>query len=143
MRDVTSDDEANLIIRFNESGLTEDATGLISISMVEYPNYQNLIEFFGTRGALRVNFRGEIEMAKAGETDWQTIKSDLGKKVEGVHDTGFSRGFMAFAPRIVEAIQNGDTKIEHAATFADGVKVQKVLDAARESNEEKRSVRLN
>ena len=134
MTEVTSDDEANLIIRFAESDLTEDATGIVSISMVEYPNYQNVIEFFGTSGALRVNYRGEIEMAKAGETDWREIDVGLGSRVEGVADTGFSRGFMEFAPKIVEAIRDG-TEIEHAAYFEDGVKVQKVLDAAHESNE--------
>jgi predicted dehydrogenase len=42
---------------------------------------------------------------------------------------------MNFAPRIVEAILSGKTEIEHAATFEDGVKAQKVLDAAHESHE--------
>ena len=102
--------------------------------MVEYPNYQNVIEFFGETGALRVNFRGEIEMSKAGEKDWREIDVGLGKLVENVADTGFSRGFMEFAPKIVEAIRQDKTEIEHAATFADGLKVQKVLDAAHESD---------
>ena len=135
MKKVTSDDEANLIVRFADGDLTEDATGIVSISMVEYPNYQNVIEFFGTGGAIRVNFRGEIEMAKTGENDWRAVDAGLGKLVEGVADTGFSRGFMEFAPKIIDAIREGKTEIEHAATFEDGVKVQKVLDAARESNE--------
>ena len=132
--EVTSDDEANLIVRFAESDLTENATGIVSISMVEYPNYQNVIEFFGTDGALRVNFRGEIEMAKASEKDWRAIDVGLGEFVEGVADTGFSRGFMEFAPKIIEAIHEGKTEIENAATFEDGLKVQKVLDAAHESH---------
>ena len=134
-REVTSDDESNLIVRFADGDLTEDATGMISISMVEYPNYQNVIEFYGTDGALRINFRGEIEMAKSGEKDWREIDVGLGKLVEGVADTGFSRGFMEFAPKIVEAIREGKTEIEHAATFADGLKVQKVLDASHASHE--------
>lgn len=142
MAKVTSDDEANLIVRFANGDLTEDATGIVSISMVEYPNYQNVIEFFGTCGALRVNFRGEIEMAKAGENDWRAIDVGLGKLVEGLADTGFSRGFMEFAPKIVEAIRRGKTEIEHAATFEDGVKVQKVLDAAHESNEKGCAVKM-
>ncbi len=142
LRDVSSDDEANLIVRFAENDLTTDATGMISISMVEYPNYQNLVEFFGSEGAIRINFRGEIELAKKGEADWQKVEADLGKKVEAVHDTGFSRGFMEFAPRIVEAIRAGKTEIEHAATFEDGLKVQKVLDAAHESHKKKCIVKI-
>jgi predicted dehydrogenase len=41
MRDVTTDDEANLIVRFADGDWTADATGSVSISMTEYPKYQN------------------------------------------------------------------------------------------------------
>lgn len=136
MRDVTSDDECNLILRFAENDLTEDATGLISTSLVEYPNYQNIVEFFGTEGAIRVDFRGELEITRKGEKNWTRIKTDLGEKVEGTGDTGFSRGFMAFAPEIIKTIKNGETEIECAATFDDGLNVQKILDAARKSDKE-------
>ena len=134
-REVTSDDEANLIVRFADGDLTTDATGSVSVSMTEYPKYQNRMEFFGTGGAIRVEARGEVFLAKAGASDWTEIEVDLGKNVAGVPDTGFARGFMAFAPVITEAILSGKTEIKHAATFEDGVKVQKVLDAAHESNE--------
>ena len=142
MREVTSDDEANLIVRFAENDLTEDATGIISISMVEYPNYQNIIEFFGTEGALRVGYLGEIEIAKKGEKDWTKLEFETPKAPKGIFDSGFPSGFMAFAPTIIEAIREGKTEIEHAATFADGVKVQKVLDAAHESSRKKCAVKV-
>lgn len=142
MTEVTSDDEANLFFRFADGALTADATGIISISMVEYPNYQNIIEFFGSEGSLRVGFLGEIEIAKAGESDWRKIDVETGKSVAGVFDSGFPSGFMAFAPKIVDAIRKGETEIEHAATFEDGLKVQKVLDAAHESNESGCAVKI-
>lgn len=132
---MTSDDEANLIVRFAENDLLCDATGIVSISMVERPNYQNVIEFFGTKGAMRVNHLGEIELAKKDDKDWQKVETKVGDAPAGVFDSGFPGGFMAFAPKIVEAIRAGKTEIEHAATFADGLKVQKVIDAAHESNE--------
>jgi len=135
MRDVTTDDEANLIVRFADGDLTADATGNVSISMTEYPKYQNRMEFFGTTGALRVEARGEVFLGKSDATDWTKIEVDLGSNVAGVPDTGFARGFMNFAPVIIEAILNQATEIEHAAVFEDGVKVQKILDAAHESNE--------
>jgi predicted dehydrogenase len=134
MRRVTSDDESNMILRFSEGDLTEDATGIVSVSMVERPKYENLIEFFGTKGALRVGYRGEIFLAAEDEKDWREIEIEFDKPLEGVADTGFSRGFTNFAPKIVEAIQTGKSEIKHAATFADGLKVQEVIDAARESN---------
>lgn len=135
MLPVTSDDESNMLLRFADSDLTADATGLVSVSMTEYPKYRNRMEFYGERGAMRVDHRGELFIAEAGESDWRETEVGLGKAVEGVADTGFSRGFMDFVPRIVEAILEGRTAIEHAATFEDGLEVQKVLDAARESDE--------
>ena len=141
-RAVTTDDEANLILRLADGDLTEDATGQVSVSMTEYPKYQNRMEFFGTTGAIRVEARGEVFTARSGETDWTQIEVDLGKNVEGVPDTGFARGFMNFAPAIIEAIASGKTEIEHAATFEDGVRVQKVLDAAHESNETDQVVKI-
>jgi predicted dehydrogenase len=66
MRAVTTDDEANMLLRFSDGELTEDATGLVSVSMVEQPEYVNRLEFFGTDGAIRVDGRGDIFIAKNG-----------------------------------------------------------------------------
>src|SRR5262249_32598713 len=105
---VTSDDEANMLLRFADSELTEDATGLVSVSMTEGPKYNNTIEFYGTGGSMRIGPLGELFVAKTGEADWTQIDVDLGSAVAGVPDTGFARGFVAFAPKIVEAIRNGE-----------------------------------
>lgn len=139
---VTSDDECNLILRFAENDLTEDATGLVSTSLVEYPNYQNVLEFFGTEGAIRIDFRGELEIAKKDEKDWTKIDIDLGKSPKGIFDSGFPSGFMAFAPKIIKAIKNKESEIKYAATFEDGLKVQKILDAARKSDKSDCAVKI-
>lgn len=141
-RAVTTDDEANMILRFADGDVTEDATGLVSVSMAEQPEYVNRVELFGTEGAMRIDHRGELFIASNGDTAWTPIEVDLGRDVPGGPDTGFSRGFMSLAPRIIEALKNGDTFIEHAATFEDGVKVQKVLEAARESDATGKAVKL-
>ena len=134
MRAVTSDDQANMLLRFTGGEITEDATGLISCSMTESPRHRNRIEFHGTEGAMRIEDRGEIFVAQHGETDWTEIAVEPTKMADGMPDTGFPIGFMHFAPKIVDAIANGETEIKHASTFADGLAVQKVGDAARESD---------
>ena len=134
MREVTTDDEANMLLRFADGEFTDDATGLVSVSMVEQPEYVNRLEFFGTEGAMRIDHRGELWVTSNGERSWRSVAVDLGIAVPGIADSGFARGFMAFAPKIVESIASGATSIEHAATFADGLRVQRVLDAARESD---------
>ena len=133
MRDVTSDDESNLLLRFADGELINDATGIVSLSMTEGPRYMNRMEFYGDRGTVRIDHLGELYIARSGEDDWTEIDVDLGAGVEGVPDSGFSRAFKTFAPILVEALRRGSMSIENAATFADGVSVQRVLDAARES----------
>lgn len=135
MRAVTSDDQVNSLLRFYDSDFGEDVTANLSASMVEYPKYQNRVEFFGTKGAIRLEARGELFVAKAGrDNDWVSVETDLGTLVEGAPDTGFSRGFTAFAREIIDALKSGKTAVEHASTFEDGYKIQIALDGARESD---------
>jgi predicted dehydrogenase len=134
LRPVTSDDESNMLLRFADGELTTDATGLVSISMTELPRYQSRMEFYGEKGAIRVDGLGEVSIAKRGDTEWRAIEVDLGEPIAGVPDTGFSRAFNAFAPKIIDATLRGDVSIENAATFSDGLRVQRILDAAVSSN---------
>lgn len=140
---VTSDDEASLLLRFANSPFTHDATGLVSISMAERPDYENVLEFHGVGGALRIDEAGRVFLAKPEDEGWTQLESDIGTVLPGVPDSGFSRGFVKLAPQILSAIRSGDPTIEHAATFADGVRVQMVLDAARKSNETGASVLID
>lgn len=142
MRRVTTDDEANLIIKFGKSEFTEDATGVISLSMVEYPEYQNRVEIFGTKGAIRIEFDGEIFISDIKNEKWKSLKVKINPAVKGVKNTGWNNGFLAFAEEIVKALRKGETIVENAATFADGCKVQKVLDAARESDKKGCKVKI-
>ncbi len=142
LRPVTSDDEANMLLRFADSDLTEDSTGLVSVSMTEGPKYKNRLEFYGSRGSMRIDHRGELFVAEMGESDWTEIDVDLGETIPGVPDTGFARAFRAFAPKIVDAIRKGEKFVENAATFEDGVRVQQVLDSARQSDATGRAVAI-
>jgi predicted dehydrogenase len=134
LRPVTSDDESLLVLKFADGDLVSDATGLVSVSMTEYPKYKHRVELYGTKGAMAVDARGEVFFAKSSDEEWSEVGVDFGAPIAGVPDTGFSSGFTEFAPKIVEALSDGRNEIEHAATFADGLAVQNVLDAARESD---------
>ena len=142
MREVMTDDEANLILRFADSEYTSDATANISLSMVEYPIYQNRVELFGTKGAIRIEYDGELSIGKTGEEKWQKMDIELNKAVEGAKNTGWNNGFLAFATEIVKALKEEKTKVENAATFEDGYKIQLALDAARESNRTRCAVEI-
>ena len=133
-RQVTSDDEAKLMFRFADSTWTSGATGLASLSVVESGSYENRMEVYGSTGALMVEETGELWHSPAGSGTWRPCKVHQDPMAPGMRPASWSRGFAAFSCAIVEALRNRQTKVEGAAGFEDGYRVQLVLDAARESN---------
>ena len=142
LRAVTSDDRVEYAVASSQTANYPHATGLVSISMTENPKYYNRLEFFGSEGSIRIERRGELYIASNGADSWQKVDVDLGIPIPGGVDSGFARGFMAFAPMIIEAIMQGKTELEHAATFADGLILQRVLDAARLSERTKSEINV-
>ncbi|MEO7538938.1 MAG: Gfo/Idh/MocA family oxidoreductase [Pyrinomonadaceae bacterium] len=134
VRPVTSDDESNMLLRFKDSHLADHATGLVSISMVEGPAYGYHMDLYGEGGSMRIGALGELSIAYKGDKELSPIEVPLGTSIAGVPDTGFARAFVEFAPIIVRAIRSGEYFVEHAATFADGLRVQRVLEASRASD---------
>jgi predicted dehydrogenase len=143
LKEVTSDDACSLFFKFAQTELMPDADGLATVSMVEVPEYINQIEIFGSKGAIKIEHRGEVYTAKHGDKQWSQIPVNLGRGIEDQPDTGFSRGFMEFAPIIVNAILSGEKTIPSAADFYTGYRIQKVLDAARQSHKQRVAVRIS
>jgi predicted dehydrogenase len=135
MRKVTSDDEAKLLLRFHDSELANGATGMASLSVVESGSHENRLEISGTTGALMVEETGELWHSPAGSGTWRPITVHQDAMAPGMRPASWSRGFASFSCAIVEALRNGQTTLGGAATFEDGYQVQRVLDAARESNQ--------
>jgi predicted dehydrogenase len=135
MRSVTSDDTVRMMLRFAESPLTKGATGAMSLSVVESGKLQNQLEVYGSSGALMVEETGELWHSPAGSGDWRPVEVAHDPVAPGMRDGSWSRGFTAFSARIVAALREGQTRVAGAASFADGYRVQLVLDAARASNE--------
>ncbi|MDX6559583.1 MAG: hypothetical protein QOF72_2632, partial [Blastocatellia bacterium] len=75
VREVTSDDEANLLVRFADSEFTEGATGNASMSLVEPGQPEHRLELFGSLGALRIEESGELWQSKVGEGEWRGVET--------------------------------------------------------------------
>ncbi len=135
VREVTTDDETNMILRFSDSELTQGSTGAISLSMIESGKPEHRLEIFGSRGALMVEENGQLWRSAVGDVEWKKVETDRGELAAGMRDGGWARGFTAFSQKIVEALRAGRTTVDGAATFEDGYRTQLVLDAARRSNE--------
>jgi predicted dehydrogenase len=135
MRAVTTDDEAKLLFRFTDGPYTEGATGAAALSVVESGKYENRLEIYGTKGALMVEETGELWRSPTGSGQWRPVQVDQDHMAQGMRESSWSRGFTAFACRIVDAMRSGKKTVEDAASFEDGYRVQVVLDALRDSNE--------
>lgn len=134
-RPVTTDDEANLLLRFADTDLTQGATGAVSLSVVEPGRSEHRLEIFGSEGALMIEDDGVLHRAPVGSGQWQEIETERGELAAGMRDSSWARGFTTFSQHIVAALRKGRTEVEGAATFTDGYRTQLVLDAARRSQE--------
>ena len=135
MREVTTDDEVNLLLRFIDNDLIEGAMANVSLSMVEAGKPEHRVEIFGARGALMIEEGGELWQSEVGEGKWRRIEVDAVQVAPGMRDSGWARGFTVFSQKIVDALREGKTTVEGAATFEDGYRTQLVLDAGRKANE--------
>ena len=133
-REVTADDEANMLLNFADGEVTERATGVVALSMIEAGEPEHTIEVFGSEGALRVTREGALFQARVGEGVWREVETERAPLAEGMRDNEWSRGFTIFSREIIAALAEGRARIEGAATFEDGHRTQLVLDAARASH---------
>jgi predicted dehydrogenase len=133
VREVTTDDEANLLLLFD--GDSSGLTGNASLSMVQAGASAHVVEIFGSEGAVKVDGNGYVWSAKMGDTEWTSVEIDRGHLAPGMAEGSWSRGFTAFSQKIIDALREGRTTVKVAATFEDGYRTQLVLDAARRSNE--------
>lgn len=132
---VTTDDEANILLHFGDGAVTEGATGVVSLSMVEAGKSEHRIEVFGSEGALMVDGGGALFQARVGAGEWRKVSTDSAPLAAGLRDNEWSRGFTALSREIVAALREGRGHVEGAATFDDGHRTQLVLDAARAAHE--------
>ncbi len=135
-RPVTTDDEANLLLDFADGELTQNATGTISLSVVEAGSPAHRLEIFGSRGAL-MEEAGALWRAPVGAGEWQPVEVERDPLAARMQDNEWSRGFTVFARAIVESLRRGSGagEVAGAATFSDGYRTQLVLDAARRAHE--------
>jgi predicted dehydrogenase len=134
-REVTTDDETNMMLRFADGEKTDGATGSASMSLVEAGPPEHCLEIFGSTGALMIQEKGDLWQSKVGDGDWRRVEVARTDLAPGMRDSGWGRGFTIFSRKIVDALRAGQNSVAGAATFTDGYRTQLVLDAARRSNE--------
>ncbi|PTL81272.1 Gfo/Idh/MocA family protein [Vitiosangium sp. GDMCC 1.1324] len=136
-RPVTADEEASVLLRFGQ-----DVTATVDLSSVAAGEPVHVVEVFGAQGALRIE-RHQLWRSAVGSRTWEPVALPaLEPLPAGLPDNEWARGFRLFAREVAEALRQGLSSVESAATFEDGWRNQLVLDAARRSHEERRWVEL-
>jgi predicted dehydrogenase len=131
VKEVTSDDTAHALLQF-ENG----ATGTIFTSLVSNEN-SFLFEVTGSEGSLKFDMRTEVFRAKkngAFEHVSVPLSSEQQRIQQKIDTAGmksnsiFARSFIHYAHAIANALSEEATELKGAATFADGLRIQQVLD---------------
>lgn len=141
-RQVTADDHAHLLLRFANSAL-----GTITVSNLIAGQRDVRVEVHGTQGALRLDAKERL-WGMQGDNfpngDWEQIPVDdpVMELSDFPTDNPFARGSVYLAQAIAKSLSAGETQIPEAASFYDGLAVQRALDAARRSHQEQIWVRL-
>jgi len=158
-RKVTSDDGFSLRIKFGPSSLAFGGPCCCNVTTVSgYTSFA--FEAVGSLKTVRFDGAGKLWEVRNGDAkggrslidppEWRQVEPVLPwdelvlqEKIRqsslAVHGI-FAVGFAFFAHRIVRALQSGKPELPDAASFEDGLAVQKVLRACRTSSAEKRRV---
>jgi len=115
------------------------AYGTVLLSALFASGGKNQVTATGSKGTLVLD--GEETMSGALGYDHPFEDMSLGDRaleISILPNNIWARSFYHLARETVQALREDRTEIAHAATFADGLRCQEVIDAALRSSEERR-----
>ena len=132
-RPVTADDHAQLLLRF-----ANGARGSITVSGLTPGGYGMSILVVGTKGALRLDNHDQLwgmEGADYPGGEWEAVRmrQTPGNLAELPNQGPFTVGSFYLAQTLAMSLPMGEVLLDEAASFYDGLVVQRALDAARRS----------
>ena len=133
-RSVTSDDHAHLLLRF-----ANGAQGAITVSGLTPGGYGMQMLVVGTRGALKLDNQDHL-FGLSGErypsAEWEPIRprNHFPLPPDFAGKGSFAVGTFYLAQTLAMSLPMGETLLTDAASFYDGLVVQRALDAARRAS---------
>jgi predicted dehydrogenase len=128
-REVTSDDFTSVALRMRDGVVASMTFSVVASG----PDEASVLTIHGERGAMR--FIGEEVLLSNGGADYATMAGEpMASRPGNSHGGAFGTGTLHLGRALRAALDDGDrTALAPAATFADGLMQQRVLDAARKS----------
>jgi predicted dehydrogenase len=135
---ATADDTAHFTLEMESGALAQ-----VFLSGVARHNGDNHTQIFGSEGTILLSNGDEkVLFAKAGEPLEDLSVADPNAELEGVNPGIWNVSVVGLMRELASAIQEG-RKPREGATFEDGYKNQRVLDAVKRSGRERRWVELH
>jgi predicted dehydrogenase len=128
LRPVTSDDYASVQLRFAQGGL-----GTINMSVVASIDEPNRLTAHFEHGALRIE-GGRLYFTGPGKSFDETMLIPTLSLPAGLPGSDFEHGTLYLGQALKRALAGDCAALTPAATFVDGHRVQRLLDAARQSS---------
>ena len=135
VRKVETDDVADLHLTFRSA-----LGASVALTSVAHHYAGFTWEIHGTDGSLWIDSDGRLFAARRDETERHdvSLRDNLGDD-DILDGSLWARGFALFAAALGGAIR-GEHDLPFAATFADGLRTQRIIDAARLSAREGRKI---
>lgn len=142
MRANETDDYCAFLVRFApRRGRTSHGT--ILLSALYASGGKNQMTIAGERGTLILDGDETLLGSQGYNTPFEDFSlSDRAREAAMVPDNLWARSFYHLARETVAALHENRIEIPHAATFADGLKCQQVIDAILKSQEEEKWVEV-
>ena len=134
---ATADDQCNFTLQMENGAIVD-----VFISGAARHSHGNHTQIFGSEGTITLSNSDEkLLVAKAGEEFVDMSQSDPNASLDGVGKGIWNVSFVALMGELTTAIRDG-RKLNEGATFEDGLKTQQVMDAVRQSSEQRRWIDL-
>jgi predicted dehydrogenase len=138
-----TDDYCAFLARFARRG-ERIPRGTVLLSALYASGGKNQITIAGDKGTLILEGDEKLLGSQGYNAPFEDFSlTDRALEIAAIPDNIWARAFYHLARETIVALQEGRTEIPHAATFADGLKCQEVIDAILKSQAEQQWIRVN
>jgi predicted dehydrogenase len=117
------------------------AQGTVLLSALFASGGKNQVTVAGSKGTLVLDGEETLSGAVGYNHPFEDMSlGDRALEISVIPNNIWARSFYHLARETIQALREDRAEIAHAATFADGLRCQEVIDAVRRSNQERRWV---
>ncbi|MGH9802266.1 MAG: Gfo/Idh/MocA family oxidoreductase, partial [Blastocatellia bacterium] len=137
-----TDDYCSFLVHFKSQG-GRAAHAIVQLSALYVSGGKNQVTAVGSNGTLVLDGEEVLLGAIGYNHPFEEMSlADRAREISVIPDNIWARSFYHLARETVQALREGRTEIAHAATFADGLRCQEVIDAVLRSHTEQRWINI-